>query len=436
MLKMRLADDANPTLSDKQPFDIPPPDYDSDDHEPAITAEQTKGEEEIIPEKKVYSDAKPYWIDDVNAVGKGPVGSLDEKEEDFWKHLIRRYLLPIEKNPEREKRIKNELLSLRNKAVLAFFMIDILFIALLQTLQMIPKDLTTSETQLNGTSSADDSGGYYIEFKCTGLDGESKDQQIDPVGFAFLAVFGLFLVIQFFGMLFHRLFSLIQIVSSTVLCRRRSDNMSYLELTEQMTKVGGDDQSSDTQSISSTTDGLDSRRPSIQTEAGDNQLYRSTGGPADQRNVMKRLQSERKVYVTMDKIFAQRFLALNQQMNSESQDPERSNGSIQRHRPPSVITSPNRHPQRGKLARNMTHARMDIMQDIVCRRRDLFNDQRQERIKKQFMLSDKDIQGEGRRLQRLFPEVREARAFSYSSHMTDISSRTHQTGMTRLDEEE
>ena len=54
----------------------------------------------------------------------------------FWKDLIKRYLFPIDLDKDKKERIETELKELRNKAVLAFFMLNVIFVVLIQTLQV------------------------------------------------------------------------------------------------------------------------------------------------------------------------------------------------------------------------------------------------------------------------------------------------------------
>ena len=410
------ASNPNPIL-----YETPQPDYDMEDHGPDTDTVPKKKE---VEPKIEYSDAKPYWTQDVNAVGKGYVDSLEEKEEDFWKHLIRRYLLPIDQNPEREERIKKDLLSLRNKAVIGFFMIDLLFIALIQTLQMIPVDLSTAAPGVNSSSAGE--SGYYVEFTCYDPVNEvTTTQYIEPVGFAFLMVFGVFLVIQFLGMFMHRLFSLIQIVSSTVLIRRRSnnDNMSFMKLTETMAKLE-DQKSPDSMSTISSAD-LDSRRQSVQGDVAfdDEAGHMSRGQTGD---VIKRLQEDRKIYTTIGKTFAQRFLALTGTIDpdkADALDANRKKTEIMRRatnvfRTPSETTEPHTRPQHSNLKRTKTRG-ADALLDIARRRADLFQPDRQEQIKRHYRLSATDIAGEADKIQRRLPEVREFRTFSENSHVVD-----------------
>ena len=51
-----------------------------------------------------------------------------------------------------------------------------------------------------------------LNWTCT-VNGESYESTIDPIGFLFLIVFGFILVIQLIGMLLHRMFTFLQVLS-------------------------------------------------------------------------------------------------------------------------------------------------------------------------------------------------------------------------------
>ena len=79
------------------------------------------------------------------------IAELESGESQFWKELIDKYLLPLEKDPEHEKKIQSELIELRNTTCLFFFLINGLFVVLVFTLQYVAQDssnLTIKVTQL------------------------------------------------------------------------------------------------------------------------------------------------------------------------------------------------------------------------------------------------------------------------------------------------
>ena len=56
-----------------------------------------------------------------------------------------------------------------------------------------------------------------VKWNCT-VGGEVYESTMDPIGFLFVIVFGFIMVIQLCGMLLHRVFTFLQIVSMTVVC--------------------------------------------------------------------------------------------------------------------------------------------------------------------------------------------------------------------------
>lgn len=77
------------------------------------------------------------WTDDLEV---GHVAELEGRESRFWEELIDKYLLPLEKDPEKEKKIQGELIVLRNTTCLFFFLINGLFVVLVLTLQYVAQD--------------------------------------------------------------------------------------------------------------------------------------------------------------------------------------------------------------------------------------------------------------------------------------------------------
>ncbi|KAK7493294.1 hypothetical protein BaRGS_00015420, partial [Batillaria attramentaria] len=133
------------------------------------------------------------WTDDLDMT------ELEETENHFWHELIDKYLLPLEKDPEHEKKVQGELIELRNTACLFFFLINGLFVVLIFTLAYV----------------AEDSSSLTIKIPC---DSESfRGEDIEPISMAFMLVFGILLVLQFLGMLCHRLNTFLHIAAATEL---------------------------------------------------------------------------------------------------------------------------------------------------------------------------------------------------------------------------
>ncbi|KAM8766238.1 chitin synthase chs-2-like [Acanthopagrus schlegelii] len=118
--------------------------------------------------------------------------SIDKTEEDFWKELQEKYLQPLVDDKEKQKKMADDLRELRNKINFAFFIINALWLVATFTLQF-----------LNATIS------ITIPILDLDLIDTGRKVQIDPIGFMFILGFALSVLLQFFGMLYHRVLTLI-----------------------------------------------------------------------------------------------------------------------------------------------------------------------------------------------------------------------------------
>uniref|UniRef100_A0A3Q3N5A0 chitin synthase n=2 Tax=Mastacembelus armatus TaxID=205130 RepID=A0A3Q3N5A0_9TELE len=122
--------------------------------------------------------------------------SLNQEEHRFWEDLQEKYLKPLPDDKERKEKIASDLRDLRNKICFAFFILNAMWLVATFTLQVFDGvfaiNMTKVDLNLNAT------GGYL---------------QIDPIGFMFIVGFATSVVIQFFGMLYHRLYTLIHYVA-------------------------------------------------------------------------------------------------------------------------------------------------------------------------------------------------------------------------------
>ncbi|XP_034044491.1 chitin synthase 1 [Thalassophryne amazonica] len=125
------------------------------------------------------------------------VQRLETAENDFWVKLIERYLTPIKDTKAHQEEVTTELKSLRNKGVFLYFMVNLLWVVATFVLQLIGNDVISiriPKTFLNGTAT-----GEYLK--------------VEPVSLMFLLSFAILLFIQFLAMLYHRVYTLIHVVS-------------------------------------------------------------------------------------------------------------------------------------------------------------------------------------------------------------------------------
>ncbi|XP_048776394.2 chitin synthase chs-2-like isoform X3 [Ostrea edulis] len=122
---------------------------------------------------------------------------IPDEEEKFWTGLIKKYLKPIDIKSDEQQRIQEELLELRNKIFFFVFIVNTLFVTIVYVL-----------TQVNSYQ-----GTLEIPLPCNVAGG--KQGKIEPISIAFTLTFGILLLIQFFGMIYHRVSTLTHIISST-----------------------------------------------------------------------------------------------------------------------------------------------------------------------------------------------------------------------------
>lgn len=145
---------------------------------------------------RLHAQQVQHWTDDLDVT---ETQNLDGTETHFWRELIEMYLLPLEKDAKKEKKIQGELIELRNTSCLFFFIINGLFVVLIFTLAYV----------------AENSNNLTIKIPC---DSETfRGEDIEPISMAFMLVFGILLVLQFLGMLCHRLNTFLHIAAATEL---------------------------------------------------------------------------------------------------------------------------------------------------------------------------------------------------------------------------
>ncbi|VDI35520.1 chitin synthase [Mytilus galloprovincialis] len=176
----------------------------------------------IFQQKALPHEADtPYWIHDPD-IGHGNIRYINKEEKHFWKELIRQYLYPLQSDAQQQKKMQTDLIQLRNKASLMFFMLNALFVIIIFSLQY---------------SNAITGAGLTIPLPCK--DTEGKYLKLEPISMFFMAVFGIALLIQFISMIFHRLGTFLHIMASTeVNCMRPNQNeVASMDITSKVQLV-------------------------------------------------------------------------------------------------------------------------------------------------------------------------------------------------------
>src|SRR6218665_290565 len=113
-----------------------------------------------------------------------------------FQQLIDRYLKPLVLDEIEQEKAKEELLELRNRMSIGFLFLNAVFVVTLYCLQL-------------------NTGTLYITWPC--LDNDGKIIKLDPLGFTFLMMFGVMMVVQITGMILHRTSTFLHIMSTTIL---------------------------------------------------------------------------------------------------------------------------------------------------------------------------------------------------------------------------
>uniref|UniRef100_A0A3B5MVL1 chitin synthase n=1 Tax=Xiphophorus couchianus TaxID=32473 RepID=A0A3B5MVL1_9TELE len=122
-----------------------------------------------------------------------PQNSIDE--ERFWKELIEKYLEPLQNDKEKQEKTKNELQDLRNKINFSFFFLNALWLVAAFVFQVFKV--------------------FQIQFDIVdlNLNKTGKQFQIEPMSLMFILGFAISVFLQFIGMLYHRIMTLIHYVA-------------------------------------------------------------------------------------------------------------------------------------------------------------------------------------------------------------------------------
>ena len=123
------------------------------------------------------------------SIGEGEQKQLNREEKDAWYRILeKRNLAPLLTDNEtikKQNEIAAELKNLRNRVFFGFFSINVVYVALVYTLTEVDSNRSLLSTTI--TCSA------------------SQSTEISPISIVFTLTFGIILLFQFFGMLYHRL---------------------------------------------------------------------------------------------------------------------------------------------------------------------------------------------------------------------------------------
>ena len=137
-----------------------------------------------------------------------------------------------------------ELIDLRNKVFFFYFIINAIFVTVVYVL-----------TQVNSQQNT-----LSIPLPCSVGETQGK---IEPISIAFTLVFGILLLIQFFGMLIHRISTISHIMATTKIFGRKLDTKVPMKKIEKPTKMQDEDVAFEMPELTRTSIHVDSLRTKL-----------------------------------------------------------------------------------------------------------------------------------------------------------------------------
>ncbi|XP_041418720.1 chitin synthase chs-2 [Xenopus laevis] len=125
--------------------------------------------------------------------------ALPQEEIPFWEEVIKSYLEPLNEDKQKKDEIERDLKSLRCKVTFVFFMINLLWIVATFFLQLIGSSISIRIPKVynNGTISTTE---FFM---------------VEPIGLMFLLSFAFLLILQFMGLMYHRIYTLVHFIAYT-----------------------------------------------------------------------------------------------------------------------------------------------------------------------------------------------------------------------------
>ncbi|XP_031352113.1 chitin synthase chs-2-like isoform X2 [Photinus pyralis] len=187
---------------------------------PELSSPSPEKDNTMVADLDVEETEDHQWLEQ-DGLGHGDCAPLEPRERMFFQELISKYLYRIKEN---KAQLDKDLTDLRDKTVMAFFMVNALFV-LVVFLLTLKKDFLHVNWPLGAKYNFTYNGDRRdIQLSKTPL-------QLEPIGFVFLAFFASLLVVQFIAMLFHRFSTFAQILSNTHISWRACTKIDTNNLT-------------------------------------------------------------------------------------------------------------------------------------------------------------------------------------------------------------
>lgn len=186
-----------------QPGENLPPSGDAQPIPPVAEQQQPAGDDSPPLCPPAEDAMNPDWMKD-GALGKGTVDYMSIGEIIFWQDLLKKYLKPLDQDEQHEKRVTSELLELRNQVSFGFWFINFLWI--------LVNFLLSLDARLRAV---------YFNIG-------SFQMSTQPLGFVFLVLFSIIILLQIVSMTIHSLGTFMQLISITDL-RAKKNSQPYAD---------------------------------------------------------------------------------------------------------------------------------------------------------------------------------------------------------------
>ncbi|XP_026156217.1 chitin synthase chs-1-like [Mastacembelus armatus] len=164
-----------------------------------IVEDESRPEEEERQEEPAFTCPNQCWVTQLQSLSDDmPLqeDTLDQDEELFFRELTAKYLEPLPEDKNKQKKVTENLKELRNKITFVYFLCNAFWLVATFCLQLIGGSVFIQVPKLD------------MHLQLTG-----EYIYIDPLGFMFILAFATLIIVQFFAMLYHRIYTLIHFVS-------------------------------------------------------------------------------------------------------------------------------------------------------------------------------------------------------------------------------
>ncbi|OWF51706.1 uncharacterized protein LOC110448740 [Mizuhopecten yessoensis] len=200
---------------------------DPGESDPTTPAGHAIGKGFSIYKKTLKAQMSSSTLDDTAWAMNSPQ-KISDQEASFWNDLIQIYLYPLDHDEQKKNEVSEMLKDFRNRVSFGFFFVNGLWIVIM-----------TAMTQVKDTVSVT----IYLR--------DMNSFQFEPLGFVFLLIFAILLLMQFVGMVAHRYETLLHVLAATDLRSSADDMVKVRKMIQDMASHGKleEDDEDDTKSF-------------------------------------------------------------------------------------------------------------------------------------------------------------------------------------------